>query len=314
MGFAPQRPFLGPGRERETMTEREELPTMNQPTPGDLERAEQDRMIKDGLRRIGRKILVMSGKGGVGKSTVASMVALFLAHRGLRVGLMDVDLHGPSIPRLIGAKSGLRIEGEGRVRPYLAEHGLQVMSIEMVLGENKDAAVIWRGPLKISAIRQFISDIEWGDLDYLIVDSPPGTGDEPLTVAQTIPDAEALVVTTPQEISLADVRKSINFCHQVNLKILGLVENMSAMICPHCGEAVPLFGAGGGARISKQMGVPLLGEIPADPQVVSLGDKGRLTEIMEASGNSVREAYQGIIDHIVASGAPATGQTGSKDE
>lgn len=291
------------------MKDKEELPTMQPPTPGDLERAEQDRMIEAGLKRIGRKLLVMSGKGGVGKSTVASLLAVLLAHRGFRVGLMDVDLHGPSVPRLVGAKGGLRIEGEGRVRPYQGEDGLQVMSMEMVLGENKDAAVIWRGPLKISAIRQFISDIEWGDLDYLVVDSPPGTGDEPLTVAQTIPDAEALIVTTPQEISLADVRKSINFCREVNLKIAGLVENMAAMVCPHCGKEISLFGSGGGARVAEQMDLPLLAQIPADPALVELGDQGQLAELRRVENSPVRKAYDRLLDRITAeasSSAPGT--------
>jgi len=288
-----------------------EIPTIN-PTPADLERAEQDRTIEAGLKRIGRKILVMSGKGGVGKSTVAATTALFLASRGFRVGLLDVDLHGPSIPRLLGARGGLRMEEKGVVKPYLTEGGLQIMSIEMVLGENKDAAIIWRGPLKIGAIRQFISDIQWGDLDYLVVDSPPGTGDEPLTVAQTIPDAEALVVTTPQEISLADVRKSINFCRQVKLKILGLVENMAAMICPHCGESVALFGAGGGARMAKQMSVPLLAEIPTDPKVVELGDQGRLKELVDMTDNAVKQAYDSLVDSLVAAGPGGEGEAANR--
>ncbi len=283
------------------MKDKDELQTI-QATPGDLERAEQDRMIQAGLKKIGRKILVMSGKGGVGKSTVAAITALFLAHRGFRVGLLDVDLHGPSIPRLLGIKGGLQIEEKKTVRPFAVNNNLSVMSIEMVLGDNKDTAVIWRGPIKISAIRQFISDLEWGELDFLIVDSPPGTGDEPLTVAQTIPDAEALIVTTPQEISLADVRKSINFCRQVHLAILGMVENMSAMTCPHCGKEVPLFGAGGGAKISREMDLRLLGEIPADPEVVELGDNGKLSLLLEKSENSVHLAYERIIDTIIKGG------------
>jgi ATP-binding protein involved in chromosome partitioning len=281
------------------MKQRDELPTVKQPTPGDLEREEQDRMIQAGLKRIGRKILVMSGKGGVGKSTVAAASALFLAHRGFRVGLLDVDLHGPSIPRLLGAQGGLGIEPGKAIRPFAVRDNLLAMSIEMVLGDDKDTAVIWRGPIKISAIRQFISDLEWGDLDYLVVDSPPGTGDEPLTVAQTITDAEALIVTTPQEISLADVRKSINFCRQVDLGILGLVENMGAMTCPHCGAPVPLFGSGGGGRVSEQMGVRLLGEIPADPSVVELGDAGKLAQLLEHPENAVCRAYDRIVDAIV---------------
>ncbi len=278
------------------------LPTMN---PGDVERSEQDSLIQAGLKRIDRKIMVMSGKGGVGKSTVAACLALFLSSRGARVGLMDVDLHGPSLPRLMGAAGGLDMPEKGVVRPFSVTDNLGLVSIEMVLGD-KDAAVIWRGPLKISAIRQFISDIQWGDLDYLIVDSPPGTGDEPLTVAQTIPEAEALVVTTPQEISLADVRKSINFCRQVGLHILGLVENMSGLVCPHCGEAVSLFGAGGGRRIAEQMQVPLLAEIPLDPRLVELGDQGLMGSLLAGDGGPVVEAYERLVSGVEGGGRART--------
>lgn len=267
-------------------------------TPGDLERAAQDKMIEDNLGRIKRKILVMSGKGGVGKSTVASYLSLLLSRNDKKVGLLDVDLHGPSIPRLMNIKGGLDMPREGAVRPHRLSDGLSIVSLEMVLGD-KDTAVIWRGPLKISAIRQFISDIEWGDLDYLIVDSPPGTGDEPLTVAQTIPDAEALIVTTPQEISLADVRKSINFCKQVNLKIMGVVENMSGFVCPHCGKNIPIFGKGGGKGMADQMGVPFLGEIPLDPQMVEMGDTGKLDALAEMSDLEINKVYEEIVNRIV---------------
>jgi Mrp family chromosome partitioning ATPase len=167
----------------------------------------------------------------------------------------------------------------------------------MLLGD-KDTAVIWRGPLKISAIRQFISDIEWGDLDYLVVDSPPGTGDEPLTVAQTISDAEALIVTTPQEVSLADVRKSINFCRQVDMKILGVVENMSGFVCPHCGEKVSIFGSGGATRMASQMEVPLLGQIPLDALMVEMGDKGSLDSLIAQSELEINKAYGRIVNRI----------------
>jgi ATP-binding protein involved in chromosome partitioning len=196
----------------------------------------QDAEIRATLSHIKHKILVMSGKGGVGKSSVAAYLAVMLAGRGFKVGLMDVDLHGPSIPRMLGLKGGVQPSFHpGKAVPVHFSPNLQVISIESLMGENKDAATIWRGPLKIGVIRQFISDMEWPPLDYLIVDSPPGTGDEPLTVAQTIPDAKALIVTTPQEISLADVRKYINFFRQVHMKILGIVENMSGILCPHCG-------------------------------------------------------------------------------
>ena len=267
-------------------------------TPGDLERAEQDKMIEDNLGRIGRKILVMSGKGGVGKSTVASYLSLLLSRNEKKVGLLDVDLHGPSIARLMNIQGGLDMPEEGVVRPYSFSDNLSVVSLEMVLGD-KDTAVIWRGPLKISAIRQFISDIDWGDLDYLIVDSPPGTGDEPLTVAQTIPDAEALIITTPQEISLADVRKSINFCKQVNMKITGVVENMSGFVCPHCGEKTSIFGSGGGKIMARQMDVPFLGEIPLDSQMVEMGDKGKLDVLTEKPDLEINKVYEEIVNRIV---------------
>ena len=273
-------------------------PNQNTPTPGDLERAQQDKMIDNNLARIGRKILVMSGKGGVGKSTVASYLALLMSRNGNKVGLLDVDLHGPSIPRLMNVEAGLGIPEEGLVRPYRFSDNLFIVSLEMVLGD-KDTAVIWRGPLKISAIRQFVSDIDWGDLDYLIVDSPPGTGDEPLTVAQTIPDAEALIITTPQEISLADVRKSINFCRQVNMKIMGVVENMSGFACPHCGKKISIFGSGGGKIMAHQMGVPFLGEIPLDAQMVEMGDKGRLYALMDNTDLEINKGYEEIVEGIV---------------
>ena len=273
-------------------------PNQNTLTPGDLERAQQDKMIDNNLARIGRKILVMSGKGGVGKSTVASYLALLMSRNGNKVGLLDVDLHGPSIPRLMNVEAGLGIPEDGLVRPYRFSDNLFIVSLEMVLGD-KDTAVIWRGPLKISAIRQFVSDIDWGDLDYLIVDSPPGTGDEPLTVAQTIPDAEALIITTPQEISLADVRKSINFCRQVNMKITGVVENMSGFACPHCGKKISIFGSGGGKIMAHQMDVPFLGEIPLDAQMVEMGDKGRMYALMDKADLEINKGYEEIVKGVV---------------
>jgi len=266
-------------------------------TLGDMERSHQHKMIQDRLAGIKRKILVMSGKGGVGKSTVAAYTALYLSKEGHRVGLLDVDLHGPTIPHLLNISGWLEIPQKGVVKPYRFSDNLEVVSIEMVLGD-RDAAIIWRGPLKISAIRQFISDIEWGGLDYLVIDSPPGTGDEPLTIAQTIPDAEALIVTTPQEISLADVRKSITFCRQVNMKILGVVENMSAFKCPHCNKPINLFGSGGGAKLSRHMNVALLGEIPMDTSLMDLGDRGRLDKLVSENALEVTKAYRKIIDRI----------------
>ena len=265
--------------------------------PANIERMEQETLIKEKLSNIQRKILVMSGKGGVGKSTVAAYTALMLSQKGKKVGLLDVDLHGPSIPRLLNIQGGLEFQEGGPLRPHSFSENLKVVSMEMVLGD-KDTAVIWRGPLKISAIKQFIADIEWGALDYLIIDAPPGTGDEPLTVVQTIPDAEALIVTTPQEISLADVRKSINFCRQVNLRILGLVENMSGFACPHCSEKINIFGSGGGSRMAKQLEVPMLGEIPINPEMVDMGDRGDLSVLAEKDDLEINKAYKKILDEI----------------
>jgi len=275
-----------------------EKAALNTLNPADIERNQQDKIIETKLSRIGRKILVMSGKGGVGKSTVATYLALLLSERDYHVGLLDVDLHGPSIPHLLNVQGGFDVSESETVKPYQFSENLGVVSLEMVLGD-KDAAVIWRGPLKIGAIRQFISDIDWGDLDYLIVDSPPGTGDEPLTVAQTIPDAEAIIVTTPQEISLADVRKSINFCRQLNMNITGVVENMSKLSCPHCGGNISLFGSGGGARMAKQMGVRFLGEIPVESEMVEMADKGSLEALTHKSGLEINKAYRQILEVVI---------------
>jgi len=267
--------------------------------PFDDEHKKQDMEIKERLGHIRHKILVMSGKGGVGKSSVAAYLAVALAKRGYKVGLMDVDLHGPSIPRLLGLKGSI-LPGskEGKAKPVHYSENLDVISIEPLMGDDKDRATIWRGPLKIGVIRQFIADIEWDDLDYLIIDSPPGTGDEPLTVAQTIPDAKALIVTTPQEISLADVRKSINFCRTVNMEILGIVENMSGFKCPHCGEIIELFKAHGGMLTAKEQGLRFLGSLPIEIDVVENGDAGKM-DILEKDGSAFKEAFSQVVDRII---------------
>jgi ATP-binding protein involved in chromosome partitioning len=261
--------------------------------------AQQDGEIRQRLSHIRNKILVMSGKGGVGKSSVAAYLAVALADRGYRVGLMDVDLHGPSIPRMLGLKGSLGpASGEGKATPVKYRPNMEVMSIETLLGDNKDVATIWRGPLKIGVIKQFLSDLEWMDLDYMIIDSPPGTGDEPLTVAQVIPDAQAVIVTTPQEVSLADVRKSINFCRQVNMKILGVVENMSVLICPHCGKTIELFKAHGGETTAAKEGLALLGSLPLDPEVVSSGDAGDVT-LLSREDLPFSKAFADVVDKVI---------------
>ncbi|MGB5746886.1 MAG: Mrp/NBP35 family ATP-binding protein [Desulfobacterales bacterium] len=274
----------------------------------------QNKEIAETLRHIKNKILVMSGKGGVGKSSVAAYLSVALAKKGFRVGLMDVDLHGPSIPRILGLKGDLRLGGhEGKMLPVRYLANMEVISIETLMGENKDSPTIWRGPLKIGAIRQFISDIEWMDLDYLVIDSPPGTGDEPLTIAQTIPDARALIVTTPQEVSLADVRKSINFCRQVKMEILGLVENMSGLKCPYCGEIIDVFKTQGGAVTAKRENLRLLATLPLEVEVVKEGDAGDLGFLDNHELLIAREFIK-MVDEIVKLTDPKTTAPSQNDK
>jgi Mrp family chromosome partitioning ATPase len=259
----------------------------------------QNREIAETLQHIKNKILVMSGKGGVGKSSVAAYLSVALAKRGYHVGLMDVDLHGPSIPRILGLRGSLGFgKQEGKMLPIKYLPNLEVISIETLLGENKDTATIWRGPLKIGAIKQFISDIEWADLDYLVIDSPPGTGDEPLTVAQTISDAKALIVTTPQEVSLADVRKSINFCRQVKMEILGLVENMSGLKCPYCGKIIDVFKTRGGQETARKENLRLLATLPLELEVVKEGDSGDIS-LLDNKELLIAREFNKMVDEIV---------------
>jgi len=245
----------------------------NMPKNPQQMQADQDTAVNASLEKIKNKILVMSGKGGVGKTSTSVNLSIALADKGYRVGIIDVDLHGPDIPRMLGLEGTPQVNENNKLDPISYSENLKAISIESFT-PNKDDAIIWRGPLKFSAIKQFIGDIDWGNLDFLIIDAPPGTGDEPLTVAQTISDAKAIIVTTPQEVALADVRKSINFCKTVKMEIFGLIENMSGFSCPHCGEMIELFGTGGGEKTANQMGVRFLGRIPFDPQMVVCGDSG----------------------------------------
>lgn len=264
--------------------------------------AAQDIAIRETLSAIRYPLFVMSGKGGVGKSSVTVNIAATLANRGFKVGILDVDMHGPSIPNLLGLGHGLDMDESGeKLLPAEYMPNLHVISMDSLL-QNKDTAILWRGPKKTAAIRQFLADVEWGELDYLVIDSPPGTGDEHLTLLKTIPDALCVMVTTPQEISLADVRKAINFLQHVGGKILGLVENMSGLACPHCGENIPLFKSGGGKALALQYGIPFLGAISLDPLTVVAADEGTPVVMLDsdsaakrdflALGKSVQEACE----------------------
>lgn len=233
----------------------------------------QKKTAVETLSAIKHKLFIMSGKGGVGKSSVTVNLAAALAGQGFKVGILDVDMHGPSVPHLLGATAHATVDAAGKMLPVPCGDNLCMVSIESFL-PDKDSAVIWRGPLKASAIMQFLTEVNWGALDYLLIDSPPGTGDEHMTVLDTIPDAQCVVVTTPQEISLADVRKALDFLVQVKASVLGVVENMSGLICPHCGQEIDLFKKGGGEALAKQHNLPFLGAIPLDPATVVAADRG----------------------------------------
>lgn len=246
---------------------------------------EKRKRISQTLREnVKHTVAVMSGKGGVGKSTVAANIATALKLRDYEVGLMDCDMHGPSIPKIVGVSYGKRPTGTDKaINPVLTDFGLKLISLGSLLPEE-DSPVIWRGPLKMKAIQQFLGDVNWGKLDYLVFDLPPGTGDEPLSIAQLIPDPDgAVIVTTPQEVALQTIRRSVNFAEEVDLPVLGLIENMSGFVCPNCGERVDIFGAGGGVNLSEELDIPLLGKIPLDPEIVRSGEKGRPVVLEEDS-------------------------------
>jgi len=235
----------------------------------------EEKRLRHRMGQIKRKIIVLSGKGGVGKSTVAVNLAVSLAMAGKEVGLLDVDVHGPSVPKLLNLEKAQPIIKGDLMLPVNYTERLKVMSLGFLL-RGKDEAVIWRGPMKMGAIRQFLKDVDWGELDYLIIDSPPGTGDEPLSVCQLIENLTgAIVVTTPQEVALADVRRSINFCRQLSLPVLGVVENMSGFVCPKCKEVTNIFKSGAGEKMAEEMDVPFLGRIPMDLGVMGSCDGGR---------------------------------------
>ncbi|MGQ9652192.1 MAG: iron-sulfur cluster carrier protein MrpORP [Phycisphaerae bacterium] len=258
----------------------------------------EQQTLQERLQRIRHKILVLSGKGGVGKSTVAANLAISLALAGKRVGLLDVDIHGPSIPKMLKLDDATVQVKDGAILP-VEKAGLKVMSIGFLL-RDRDDAVIWRGPMKMGMIKQFLKDVEWGDLDYLVIDSPPGTGDEPLSVAQlAAPVDGAVVVTTPQDVATADVRRSITFCRQLGVPVLGVVENMSGFVCPRCGTVTDIFKAGGGERMATDMGVPFLGRIPIDPAVVEACDTGQAF-VYHYNGTETARAFERMVTAILA--------------
>lgn len=264
-----------------------------------LRELKEDLDLQENLFYIGRKIVVLSGKGGVGKSSVAANLAVALSHQGKRTGLLDADIHGPSIPTMLGIEGRMPVQLSGKIEPVEYSDKLKVMSVGLLLRDRTEA-VVWRGPAKHGLIKQFLSAVEWGELDCLVVDCPPGTGDEPLSVIKLLGDADgAIIVTTPQDVALTDVRRSITFCRQLNLPVIGVIENMSGFACPHCGETVDIFKSGGGERMAEEMGVPFLGRIPLDPAMVRAGDSGM--SLLEKHGDmpaarALSDVLRNIID------------------
>jgi len=273
-------------------------------TEENLEALLEQKVLDDRMRLIRHKVMVLSGKGGVGKSTVAVNLAVSLSLAGKRVGLLDVDIHGPSIPKLLHLDDAkVQIE-HGAILP-VEKAGMKIMSIGFLL-DNRDDAVIWRGPMKMGVIKQFLQDVEWGELDYLVIDSPPGTGDEPLSVCQLVKNADgAVIVTTPQDVATTDVRKSITFCRQLNLPVLGVVENMSGFVCPKCGTVTDIFKTGGGERMASEMAVPFLGRIPLDPAVGQACDDGK-PFVYHYSRTETAKAFERIIASILSLSERAT--------
>ena len=269
------------------------------PIVGGSPRQVEEQMLQSRMADIGHKLLVLSGKGGVGKSTVAANLAAALARTGKRVGLLDIDVHGPSIPKMMGVETRQVQGSEEGLLPVKVSENLAVMSIGFLLPTSGEP-VIWRGPRKHGIIRQFLKDVAWGQLDYLVVDSPPGTGDEPMSIAQLVgSSAGAIIVTTPQEVAISDVRRCVAFCNEVSLPVVGILENMSGLVCPKCGERIDLFKRGGGVALAREMDLPCLGQIPIDPEVVMTGDAG-IPLLRDGPQSSAAKAFADVVDSILA--------------
>jgi len=264
------------------------------------EKLNEDALLQNKLDKIRHTFIVLSGKGGVGKSTVAVNLALSLSLRGMRTGILDVDIHGPSVPKLLGL-TGMRVGVSGEEIIPLELYGhIKVVSMGLLISGNEQA-VIWRGPLKASVIRQFVQNVAWGEVDALVVDCPPGTGDEPLSIAQLVgKKASAIIVTTPQLVATIDVEKCITFCRQLELPIAGIIENMSGFVCPHCGKEVDIFSSGGGQNLAMAYNIPFLGSIPLDPDIVKSGDAEQ-PYIYLYSQTKTAQRFDEIVDHIVSS-------------
>jgi len=251
---------------------------------------------KDRMAKIKHKIVVGSGKGGVGKSTVTVNLAAALQSRGFKVGILDADITGPDIPKLLGIEDQKLAASPDGLEPADAA-GIKVVSMALLI-KSRDSPVVWRGPMKMAALQQFVSDVHWGDLDFLLIDLPPGTSDEPISAVQLIGGLDgAVIVTTPQEVALLDSRKAVNMFLMMNVRVLGIVENMSGLVCPHCGKMIEVFNIGGGERAASDLNVPFLGAIPLDTEIGRLGDMG---QTFTETNTSAAKTFNRIIAAILA--------------
>jgi len=257
----------------------------------------KEEAIQKKLEKIGHTFVILSGKGGVGKSTIACNLAIALSQREKRTGLLDIDIHGPSIPKLLGLNGRYPKVEDEEIIP-IESNGVKVMSIGFLLNDTK-TPVIWRGPLKANMIKEFLQSVKWGELDFLVVDSPPGTGDEPLSIAQYMEGkASAIVVTTPQDVATIDVEKCVTFCNAVKLPIEGVIENMSGFVCPKCKEVTYIFSQGGGRRLCEKFGIEYLGSIPIEPEIVRSGEEEK-PYILYNSNSESAKSFLKIVDKIL---------------
>lgn len=261
--------------------------------------AEQE--IAERMKHIKHKIIILSGKGGVGKTTVAVNLASALAWQGHKVGVLDADIHGPDVPKMLGMEGARMVGGDYGLEPVIAPLNIRIVSMEFLL-QTADTPVIWRGPLKMKVISEFLSKVNWGTLDYLIIDLPPGTGDESLSIMQLLPNLDGvIIVTTPQEVALLDSRKAANMVRQMKLPVLGLIENMSGFHCPHCGKVTTIFGKGGGKNAAKELKLRFLGELPFDHRVMTLSDEGKpfIVATPDApAAKAFREVIERLLPHL----------------
>jgi len=258
---------------------------------------EQNKRIKEKMMRVKHSLIVMSGKGGVGKTSVAVNLAYALSLSGKKVAILDIDIHGPNIAKMLGIEKQSVYDLGFGIEPVEVSQNLKAVSMALT-GYDADQPIIWRGPMKAGLIRQFLADVNWGDLDYLIIDSPPGTGDEPLSACQLIPNVSgAVIVTTPQDVAILDARKSVLFANQIHIPVAGIIENMSGFVCPHCSTELNIFKKGGGEKAAAELDVPFLGRVPFEMELVELADSGT-PFVSFAKKSRSAEAFMKIVENV----------------